>query len=68
MKPSASTDRSVEMTQRRPIDVKAYIRRSQDAPCFVCELLAGNPDYRHHSPGPADLGIPAPPVQVLLCC
>jgi len=56
------------MTQRRPIDVKAYIRRSQDAPCFVCELLAGNPDYRHHSPGPADLGIPAPPVQVLLCC
>ncbi len=35
------------MTERRAIDIKAYIRRSQSL-CFVCELVAGNPDYRHH--------------------
>jgi diadenosine tetraphosphate (Ap4A) HIT family hydrolase len=30
---------------RRPMDVEAYERRSREGPCFVCELLAGNPDY-----------------------
>jgi diadenosine tetraphosphate (Ap4A) HIT family hydrolase len=30
---------------RRPMDVEAYERRSRQGPCFVCELLAGNPDY-----------------------
>jgi diadenosine tetraphosphate (Ap4A) HIT family hydrolase len=29
-------------------DVEAYIRRCQSGPCFVCEFIAGNPDYRHH--------------------
>jgi len=36
------------MTERRAVDIKAYIRRSQSGLCFVCELAAGNPDYRHH--------------------
>jgi diadenosine tetraphosphate (Ap4A) HIT family hydrolase len=36
------------VTRHRSIDIEAYIRRSQSGPCFVCELLAGNPDYRHH--------------------
>ena len=36
------------MTERRAVDIKAYIRRSQSGLCFVCELEAGNPDYRHH--------------------
>jgi len=36
------------VTQRQPLDVESYIRRSQSGPCFVCELLAGNPAYRHH--------------------
>ena len=32
---------------RRSIDAAAYERRSREGPCFVCELLAGNPDYPH---------------------
>ena len=30
---------------RQPMDVAAYERRSREGPCFVCETLAGNPDY-----------------------
>ncbi|SCG73819.1 Diadenosine tetraphosphate (Ap4A) hydrolase [Micromonospora siamensis] len=30
-----------------PWDEDAYLRRVRAA-CFVCEALAGNPDYRHH--------------------
>jgi diadenosine tetraphosphate (Ap4A) HIT family hydrolase len=33
---------------RRPFDQAAYDRRVRSGPCFICELLAGNPDYRHH--------------------
>jgi diadenosine tetraphosphate (Ap4A) HIT family hydrolase len=25
-----------------------YARRSLEGPCFVCAILAGHPDYRHH--------------------
>jgi diadenosine tetraphosphate (Ap4A) HIT family hydrolase len=28
-------------------DVRAYEQRSK-GPCFICEMLAGNPAYRHH--------------------
>jgi diadenosine tetraphosphate (Ap4A) HIT family hydrolase len=34
--------------KHQPVDVEAYIRRSRHGPCFVCELVAGNPEYRHH--------------------
>jgi diadenosine tetraphosphate (Ap4A) HIT family hydrolase len=30
---------------RRTIDATAYERCSREGPCFVCETLAGNPDY-----------------------
>jgi diadenosine tetraphosphate (Ap4A) HIT family hydrolase len=30
---------------RRPMDAQAYERRSRGGPCFVCEMLAGNPGY-----------------------
>ena len=34
--------------RRRPVDLVDYVRRSQSGPCFVCEIVAGNPEYRHH--------------------
>ena len=33
---------------RQPIDPAAYERRSRQGPCFVCQTLAGNPDYPGH--------------------
>jgi diadenosine tetraphosphate (Ap4A) HIT family hydrolase len=33
---------------RQPIDPAAYERRSREGPCFVCQTLAGNPDYPGH--------------------
>jgi ATP adenylyltransferase len=36
------------MIQREPIDFARYVRRSRSGPCFVCEIVAGNPEYRHH--------------------
>lgn len=36
------------MAQYQPFDMDAYIDRARNGPCFVCEMLAGNPDYQHH--------------------
>jgi diadenosine tetraphosphate (Ap4A) HIT family hydrolase len=36
------------MRGRQPFDLSAYIRRSQSGSCFVCQIVAGHPDYRHH--------------------
>src|SRR5262245_41806574 len=33
---------------RVPFDTERYARRSREGPCFVCAILAGNPDYPHH--------------------
>ena len=33
---------------RQPFDLDAHVARSQHGPCFICELIAGNPDYAHH--------------------
>ncbi|MBU1307362.1 MAG: HIT family protein [Alphaproteobacteria bacterium] len=33
---------------RRPLDLSAHVARSQNGPCFICQLLDGNPDYAHH--------------------
>jgi histidine triad (HIT) family protein/ATP adenylyltransferase len=30
---------------RRPMDAATYERRAREGPCFVCEVLAGNPRY-----------------------
>lgn len=31
-----------------PFDTDAYARRSQEGPCFVCAIVAGEPGYEHH--------------------
>lgn len=36
------------MFEKRPFDIDDYTRRSEEGPCFICEYLAGNPDYTHH--------------------
>jgi diadenosine tetraphosphate (Ap4A) HIT family hydrolase len=37
----------VSVTRRRRIDFDA-VRRELAGRCFICELLAGNPEYAHH--------------------
>lgn len=37
------------MAQRQPYDLDAYVERTRSGPCFICEFLAGNPDYPHHA-------------------
>lgn len=36
------------MEDRGSFDLDAYMRRTRDGPCFVCELVRGDPEYRHH--------------------
>ncbi|MGV8853179.1 MAG: HIT family protein [Devosia sp.] len=36
------------MMARTPFDLAAHVQASQNGPCFICELVAGNPDYAHH--------------------
>jgi diadenosine tetraphosphate (Ap4A) HIT family hydrolase len=33
---------------RRSFDLERYTRRVRQGPCFVCALVAGDPEYRHH--------------------
>ena len=35
------------MPQRQPFDLQTYISYIQTRPCFICEMIAGNPDYAH---------------------
>lgn len=35
------------MFPRQPFDVDSYIRDIQQRPCFICEMVAGNPQYQH---------------------
>ncbi|EFH89253.1 HIT family protein [Ktedonobacter racemifer] len=35
------------MFNSQSFDMDAYEKRSK-GPCFICEMLAGNPDYQHH--------------------
>ena len=37
-----------KMTQHHQIDINGYIERVTSGPCFICEILAGKPDYQHH--------------------
>lgn len=37
------------MTRTKPFDMDAYVARITSGPCFICEIVAGNPDYRHHA-------------------
>ncbi len=36
------------MPQRKPMDIEAYVHRSRHGPCFICEMVAGDPAHRHH--------------------
>jgi diadenosine tetraphosphate (Ap4A) HIT family hydrolase len=36
------------VTERAAFDLEAYTLRSMRGPCFICRLVAGDPDYRHH--------------------
>lgn len=36
------------MDERKPFDVDAYVRDIGTRPCFICELVQGNPEYSHH--------------------
>lgn len=33
---------------RQPFDLEELAARSRHGPCFICELLKGNPNYVHH--------------------
>lgn len=36
------------MDERQAFDLAAETRRATTGPCFICELVRGNPDYAHH--------------------
>jgi hypothetical protein len=38
----------IQVQSRYQPDVDAHVRSCQTGPCFVCEIVAGNPKYRHH--------------------
>jgi diadenosine tetraphosphate (Ap4A) HIT family hydrolase len=40
-------DMDASHIRRKHFDVETYVRRVQRGPCFVCALLAGDPDYAH---------------------
>lgn len=33
---------------RKPFDFRAYVDEIQTKPCFLCQIAAKNPEYRHH--------------------
>ena len=33
---------------RKPFDFDAYVHDIQTKPCFLCEIVAKNPEYAHH--------------------
>jgi diadenosine tetraphosphate (Ap4A) HIT family hydrolase len=33
---------------RKPFNLDAYIHEIQTKPCFLCEIVAKNPEYAHH--------------------
>ncbi len=45
------------MLRRQPFDLKEYVGRVQSGPCFICEIVAGNPEHRHHIVYQDDLAI-----------
>jgi len=36
------------MSGREPFDVDAYVRAIATNPCFICEIVRGNPAFAHH--------------------
>jgi histidine triad (HIT) family protein len=36
------------MNDRKLFDLEAYARRAATGPCFICEIVRGNPEFAHH--------------------
>jgi ATP adenylyltransferase len=36
------------MSKTKSFDMDSYIEYITNGPCFICEMLAGNPEYPHH--------------------
>lgn len=36
------------MPKNKYFDMDAYVKQISSGPCFICEMLAGNPEYPHH--------------------
>jgi diadenosine tetraphosphate (Ap4A) HIT family hydrolase len=36
------------MADRVNFDIAGYVARTKAQPCFICELVRGNPDFAHH--------------------
>lgn len=36
------------MGERVPFDLESYVQRVKNGPCFICEMLKGNPEYKHY--------------------
>lgn len=36
-------------TERKAMDLEAYMERARSGPCFVCAFLDGDPGYPHHT-------------------
>ena len=36
------------MLKRKPFDMASYVERITHDPCFICEIVKGNPAFRHH--------------------
>lgn len=36
------------MLTRIPFDMEGYVERISHGPCFICEIVKGNPEFRHH--------------------
>lgn len=34
--------------ERKAVDIDSYVNRTRQGSCFICELIAGNPEFRHH--------------------
>ena len=36
------------MSKTKAFDMDAYVERISNGPCFICEMLGGNPQYPNH--------------------
>ncbi len=36
------------MNNKIEMDLKSYTKQTQEGPCFICEMLDGNPKFAHH--------------------
>jgi ATP adenylyltransferase len=38
----------MKIIQHQKMDVENYIQKTRTGPCFICRMLAGDSEYRHH--------------------